>query len=332
MDPFLELQIPCYEINPATTCEVCGSQIPERWKGRRGLISSCRWRHFPVRAHLLFEYSLLMRSWQCAGMHIRLAGGRDELSIKSSLLSGVHVSDTEDLLRVSLSRTVVLYMITRCQIAEHSCTDWSGNHDGPNPKFHSPSRTRVFHSPAAKSDITMSDSPEKGNVASMEQVDGALFTTAPGSTSDLFPTSDVAANSPQKPKTNNFGYATPPSSSPTIEGAYPDREEAMDDVTSVLSPPFDISTETKENLPWGSDEREAAAALAGLKAAGSLSKRRTLGPIQSRALGAGQSLIKDRKQRVSSGIRTRNHAASSQPRHRSVSPEEDIFKEGEASD
>jgi hypothetical protein len=260
-------------------------------------------------------------------MHIRLAGGRDELSIKSSLLSGVHVSDTKDLLRVSLSWTVVFYMITRCQIAEHSCTDWSGNRDGRNPKFHSPLRTRVFHSPAAKSDITMTDSLDKGNVTSVEQVARALFTTAP----DL-PTSDVAANSPQKPKTNNFGYATPPSSSPTIEGAYPDREEAMDDVTSVLSPPFDISTETKENLPWGSDEREAAAALAGLKAAGSLSKRRTLGPIQSRALGAGQSLIKDRKQRVSSGIRTRNHAASSQPRHRSVSPEEDIFEEGEASD
>jgi hypothetical protein len=266
-----------------------------------------------------------MPSVQCTGMHIRLAGVRDEVSIKSSLLSGVHVSDIKDLLRVSLSRTVVFYIITRCQIATHSCTDWSGNHDRPNPKFHSPPRTRVFHSPAAKSDITMSDSPDKGNVASVEQVDRALFTTAPGLT-------DVAANSPQKPKTNNFGYVTPPSSSPIIEGAYLDRDEAMDDVPSVLSPSFDISTETNENLPWGSNEREAAAALAGLKAAGSLSKRRTLGSIQSRALGAGQSLIKDRKQRVSNRIRTRNHATSSQPRHRSVSPEEDIFKEGEASD
>jgi hypothetical protein len=273
-----------------------------------------------------------MPSVQCAGMHIRLAGEGDELSIKSSLLSGVHVSDTKDSLRVSLSRTVVFYMITRCQIAEHSCTDWSGNRDGRNPKFHSPPRTRVFHSPAAKSDITMTDSPDKGNVTSVEQVARALFTTAPDLTSDLFPTSDVAANSPQKPKTNNFGYVTPPSSSPIIEGAYLDRDEAMDDVTSGLSPSFNISTETKENLPWGPDEREAAAALAGLKAAGSLSKRRTLGPIQSRALGAGQSLIKDRKQRISNRIRTRNHAASSQPRHRGVSPEEDIFKEGEASD
>src|ERR1700733_15752676 len=103
MDPFLELQIPCYEINPTTTCEVCGSPIPERCKGRRGLISSCRWRHFPVKAHLL-----LMPSVQCAGMHIRLAGERDELSIKSSLLSGVHVSQPKDSLRASLCRHVVL--------------------------------------------------------------------------------------------------------------------------------------------------------------------------------------------------------------------------------
>jgi hypothetical protein len=266
-------------------------------------------------------------------MHIRLAGGRDELSTKSSLLSGVHISDTKDLLRVSLSRSVVFYLITRCQIAAHSCTDWTGNRDGRNPKFHSPSRTRVFHSPAAKSDITMSDSPDKGNVASVEQVARALFTTAPDLTSDLFPTSDVAANSLQKPKTDNFGYVTPPSSSPIIEGAHLDRDEAMNDVTSVSFPSFNISTETKENLPWGCNEREAATALARLKAGGSLSKRRTLGSIQTRVLGAGQSSIKNRKQRVSNRIRTRKHAASSQPRKRSVSsPEEDIFEEGGASD
>ena len=311
MDPFLELQIPYYEINPATTCEVCASQIPEIWKSRRWLISSCRWRHFPVRAHLLFEYSLLIGSWQCAGMHIRLAGGQDELSIKSSLLSGVHISDTKDLLRVSLSRTVVFYMITRCQIAAHSCTDWTGNRDGRNPKFHSPSRTRVFHSPAAKSDVTMSDSPDKGNVASVEQVARALFTTASDPTSDLFPTSDVAANSPQKPKTNNFGYITPPSSSPIIEGAYLDRGEAMDDVTSVLLPSFNISTETKENPPWGCNEREAATSLARLKAGKSLSKQRTLKSIRKRALKARQGSIKNGKQRVSNRIRTQNHVASS---------------------
>ena len=330
MDPFLELQIPYYEINPATTCEVCGSQIPETWTRRRGLISSCRWRHFPVGAHLLFDYS---PPWQCTGIHLRLAGERDELSTKSSLLSGVHISDTKDLLRVSLSRTVVFYMITRCLIAAHNCTDWSGNRDGRNLKFHSPSRARVFHSPAAKSDITMSDSPDQGNVASVEQVARASFTTAPDRTSDFSTTSDVAANSPQKPKTNNFGYVTPPSSSPIIESAYLDIDEAMNDVTSVLLPPFNISTETKENTSWGCNEREAATALARPKAGGSLSKRRTLGSIQSRALGARQSLIKDRKQRVSNGIRTRNHAASSQPRNRSVSsPEEDIFEEGGGSD
>jgi hypothetical protein len=179
----------------------------------------------------------------------------------------------------------------------------------------------------------MSDSPAKGNVASVEQVARPPFTTAPDPTSDLLPTSDVAARSPQKPKTNNFGYVTPPSSSPIIEGAYLDEDEEMEDLTPISFPSFNISTETKENPPWEFNEREAATAFARLRAGGSLSKRRTLGSIQIRVLGAGQSSIKDRKQRVSNRIRTRNHAASSQPRNRSVlSPEEDIFEEGGVSD